>query len=76
MIVVDSPALIAIFEMEPDAATYATAIKEADWLLISAVNVHETGVVMRARRGIMTAKCVWRFLEVENDFEIIAFDDI
>ena len=37
MIVVDSSALIAIFEREPDAAVYAAAIQEADGLLISAV---------------------------------------
>jgi uncharacterized protein with PIN domain len=51
MIVVDSSALVAIFEHEPDAAVYASAILHADRLMISAVNVHETGMVMRARRG-------------------------
>ena len=39
MIVVDTSALIAIFEAEPDAAIYAAAIQQAGQLLISAVNV-------------------------------------
>ncbi len=51
MIVVDSSALVAIFEAEPDAPTYAKAIQEADRLFISAITVLETGIVMRARRG-------------------------
>ncbi len=42
MIVVDSSALIAIFEHESDAAAFAGAIQRAERLLISAVNVHET----------------------------------
>ncbi len=75
MIVVDSSALIAIFELEADAAKYAAAIKDADRLLISAVNVHETGIVMRARHGVAAAERVWRFLQIDNDFEIIAFDE-
>jgi ribonuclease VapC len=49
MIVVDSSALIAILEKEPDAAVYAAAIRRAERVLISAVNVHESGMVLRAR---------------------------
>jgi ribonuclease VapC len=75
MIVVDSSALIAIFERESDAATFATAIRQASRLLISAVNVHETGMVMRARRGEAAVARMWRFLREENDFEIIPFDE-
>jgi ribonuclease VapC len=75
MIVVDSSALIAIFEQEPDAAVFAKAISRANRLLISAVNVHETGIVLRGRRGVAAVDRLWRFLQVENDFEIIAFDE-
>ena len=75
MIVVDSSALIAILEEESDAATYAAAIQQAHRLLISAVNVHETGIVIRVRHGIAAANRMWRFLQVENDFEIIPFDE-
>jgi ribonuclease VapC len=50
MIVVDSSALIAILEQESDAAAFAAAIQRPDRLLISAVNVHETGIALRAPR--------------------------
>src|SRR5208337_2368125 len=75
MIVVDSSALIAVLEREPDAAIYAAAIHQADRLLLSAVNVHETGVVLRVRHGDMALGRMWRFLETENDFEIVPFDE-
>jgi|SRR5579859_1180100 len=75
MIVVDSSALVAIFEQEPDAALYAAAISEANRLMISAVNVHETGMVMRARRGDAAERSMWRFLLEDNDFEIVPFDE-
>jgi ribonuclease VapC len=75
MIVVDSSALIAIFEAEPDAAVYAAAIQQAGQLLISAVNVHETGIVMRARHGDPGLGRLWRFLLEQNDFEIVPFDE-
>jgi len=76
MIVVDSSALVAIFERESDAATYAAAIRDADRLIISAVNAHETGLVMRVRRGEAAGRQVWRFLREENDFEIAPFDEV
>src|ERR1700691_887322 len=75
MIVGDSSALIAILEHESDAALFAAAIQKADRLLVSAVNVHETGIVLRARHGVAAANRMWRFLQVENDFEIIPFDE-
>lgn len=75
MIVVDSSALVSIFERESDAATYAEAIAQADRLMISAVNVHETGMVMRARRGEAAERLMWRFLLADNDFEIAPFDE-
>jgi ribonuclease VapC len=74
MIVVDSSALLAIFEGEPDAPAFAAAIAQADRLLISAVTVHETGVVLRLRHGEAALTRLWRFLLEENDFEIVPFD--
>ncbi len=73
MIVVDSSALIAFLENEPDARIYAVAIREANRLLISAVNVHETGIVIHARHGTVAVKRMWRFLQIENDFENHSF---
>jgi ribonuclease VapC len=75
MIVVDSSALIAIFEHEADAGICAAVIRQAERLFISAVNVHETGVVMRARHGEIAVDRMWRFLRDENDFEIVPFDE-
>jgi ribonuclease VapC len=75
MIVVDSSALIAVLEREGDAARYAAEIEKADRLLISAVNVHETGIVLRIRRGATAVARMWRFLHEDNDFEIIPFDE-
>ena len=75
MIIVDSSALIAIFENETDAVAFATAIGQATRLLISAVNVHEIGTVMRARHGEAAVARMWRFLREENDFEIVPFDE-
>ena len=75
MIVVDSSALIAILEKEADAARYAAEIAKADRLLISAVNVHETGMVLRIRRVPTAVARMWRFLREDNDFEIVPFDE-
>ena len=75
MIVVDSSALIAILEHQPDAATCATAVQRAAGLLVSAVNVHETGMVMRIRHGASAVDRRWRFLRDEIDFEIVPFDE-
>jgi ribonuclease VapC len=51
MIVVDSSALIAILDDEPDAALYAQAIAGADPALLSAATLIETGIVMLNRHG-------------------------
>jgi ribonuclease VapC len=75
MIVVDSSALIAILEKEPDAGIYAAAIRQAERVSISAVNVHESGLVLRARHGMAAADRMWRFLKDENDFDIVPFDE-
>ena len=75
MIVVDSSAIIAILEKEPDASIYAAAISAADRLLISAVIAHESGIVLRKRRGLPAAERMWRFIREDNDFEIIPFDE-
>jgi ribonuclease VapC len=75
MIAVDSSALVAIFELEPDAAFYAEAIQQAERLFVSAITVLETGMVMRARRGEAALARVWRFVLEDNDFEIVPFDE-
>jgi ribonuclease VapC len=76
MIVVDSSALVALLEMESDAATFAEVIQVEERVLISAVNVHETGMVLRIRRGPLAVARLWRFLLEDNNFEIVPFDEM
>lgn len=73
MIVVDSSVVIAIFEEEEDAATFADAIASGAGLVMSAVNVHETATVLHARRGAENVEDFWRFLKVSS-IEIAPFD--
>jgi ribonuclease VapC len=66
MIVVDSSALIALLNRESDAAVYATAISEADGLLISAATLLETGIVMLNRHGQRATRKVCDLLQEAN----------
>jgi ribonuclease VapC len=71
MIVVDTSAVIAILEKEPDAALFAEAIAEADSPVISAGTVVELGIVMWNRHGPKAADMVdWLIqetgLQIEN----------
>jgi ribonuclease VapC len=63
MIVVDSSALIAILDNEPDAALYAEAIAEADTPLISAATLLELHIVMLNRHGARAAQIVDRLIQ-------------
>jgi ribonuclease VapC len=74
MIVVDSSAILAILEKESDATLYARAIREADSLVISAVNAHETAVVLRSRRGPEGEAMLWAFLAA-NEIAVAPFDE-
>ena len=72
MIVVDTSALIAILEQEPEAERYIALIRDAPRRLVSAVNVYETGIVIGARRGFDSAAELVPFLE-ELGIEIVPF---
>lgn len=72
MIVVDTSALIAILDKEPDAALYAEAIAEADSPLISAATLLELHIVMLNRRGARAAQIVDRLIQ-EAGFQIEYF---
>jgi ribonuclease VapC len=62
MIVVDTSALLAIFDHEDDAAIYARAIAEADPPMISAASVVEVEIVMLRRHGSKAVAEVDRFI--------------
>ena len=63
MIVVDTSALIAILDKEPDAVLFAEAIAEADTPLISAATLLELHIVMLNRHGAMAAQLVDRLIQ-------------
>ena len=72
MIVVDTSALIAILDKEPDANLYAEAIAEADPPLISAATLVELNIVMLNRHGIKAAQIVDRLIQ-EGGFQVESF---
>lgn len=74
MIAVDSSALIAILEREPEKQAFEDIVVAEDRCLVSAVNVHETAAVLRVRRGRAAVERFWQFL-AGNDIEIVPFDE-
>jgi ribonuclease VapC len=72
MIVVDSSALVAILEEEPEADRFLQLIRDASPRLVSAVTVYETGIVIGVRRGFESAIDVMALL-AELRTEIIPF---
>ena len=72
MIVVDTSALIAILDREPDAALYAEAIAEADSPLISAATLLELHTVMLNRHGGRAGQLVDRLIQ-DAGFQIEHF---
>ena len=72
MIVVDTSALIAILDKEPDAHLYAEAIAEADPPLISTATLVELNIVMLNRHGIKAAQIVDQLIQ-EGGFQAESF---
>jgi ribonuclease VapC len=72
MIVVDTSALIAILDREPDAALYAEAIAETDSPLISAATLLELHIVMLNRHGGRAGQLVDRLIQ-DAGFQIEQF---
>ena len=72
MIVVDTSALIAILNREPDAALYAEAIAETDSPLVSAATLLELHIVMLNRHGGRAGQLVDRLIQ-DAGFQIKHF---
>ena len=72
MIVVDTSALIAILDGEPDAALYAEAIAETDAPLISTASLLELNIVMLNRHGAKAAQIVDRLIQA-GGFQVESF---
>lgn len=74
MMVVDSSALVAILEEEPEAETFLSLISAAPRRFVSAVSVYETGVVISCRRGQASADAVTELLD-ELGIETVPFTE-
>jgi ribonuclease VapC len=72
MIVVDSSALVAILEEEPEAEHFLSILQEASRRVASAVTVYETGIVLGGRRGWDTVAELNALLE-QLGIEIVPF---
>lgn len=74
MIVVDSSALIAILEEEPDAERFLDLIRGAARRLASAVTLYETAIVIGARHGWESALELKDFAD-QLGIEVVPFDE-
>ena len=74
MIAIDSSALVAILQNEPDALLFAEVIGAAEAIVVSAVTLFETSMVLAGRVQDETA---WRLLDAlmgRAKIEIVPFD--
>ncbi len=73
MIVVDTSAIIAIIQAEPECAHFLEKIRSADRAFISAVSMLEAGIILRARRGPAGVAELAELIEALA-IEIVPFD--
>ena len=71
--VVDTSALLAIIQKEPECEAFLTAIRAADRVFISAVTILEAGTVLHARRGAAGTDDLFALVEGMG-IDIVAFD--
>jgi ribonuclease VapC len=74
MIVVDSSILIAIFFDEPEKSDFQRILASNNHFVMSAVNAHETAIVLRVRHGPDRVPELWEFLA--NTIEILPFNEV
>jgi ribonuclease VapC len=73
VIVVDSSALVAILEEEPEHRDFKAIIEAAPRRVVSSVSLYETGIVLLRRRGPDGLGDVSSLIDA-FDFEVVAFD--
>ena len=73
MIVIDSSALVAILEEEPEHQTFKAIISTASRRVVSAVTLYETGIVLLRKHGPEGLADLSEFIEA-FDFEIVPFN--
>ena len=71
--VLDSSAVLAILQNEPEASAFALCIERSERVLLSAVSVLEAGIVIEARRGVEGAADLDALLRA-GLIEVAAFD--
>lgn len=74
MIVVDTSALIAVLDKEPDHVMYAAAMHDAEACIISALTVYEASIVMLGKRGPAGIDDL-RSLLASVEAQIVPFED-
>lgn len=72
--VIDTSAIMAILQGEPEARRLAEAIEAADVRLISAVSVLEAGILSESRKGKEGARELDAFIAAAV-LEVVSFDD-
>jgi len=75
VIVVDSSALVAILEEEPEHRAFKAIIEAAPRRVVSSISVYETGITLLRRRGPEGLDDVAALIEA-FDFEIVALGSI
>lgn len=71
--VVDTSAMMAVLQLEPEAEAIASAIEAATVRLVSSVSVLEAGILAEVRKGADGARELDAFLK-EADLRIVPFD--
>ena len=72
--VVDTTAIMAILQSEPEARKFAEAIETAAVRLISAVSLLEAGILVESRKGEDGSRELDAFVAAAA-FEVVAFDN-
>lgn len=71
--VVDTSAIMAVLQLEPEADGFAHAIESDPVCLVSSVSVLEAGILAESRKGADGSRELDAFLR-DADFEIVPFD--
>jgi ribonuclease VapC len=75
VIVIDTSALVAVLDKEPDHVSYAAAMHDADQCIVSALTIYEASVVMLGKRGPAGIDDL-RSLLASIGAEIVPFNDM
>jgi ribonuclease VapC len=73
VIILDSSALIALLEEEPEHEVFKAAIADAGRVAASAITLYETGIVLLRRRGEASLQNLRDLVEA-LEIEIVPFD--